>query len=84
LIKNDNTGGTNKQFKMTKAQAEKALDKTLDIDTTKADYILHSNNCVDNAIAVAKEGGTVLSKCQQMVTIADDTRFSRRSDHITK
>ncbi|MDR2643024.1 MAG: hypothetical protein LBC74_09540 [Planctomycetaceae bacterium] len=74
LIKNDKTGGTNKQFKMTKIQAEKALDKTLNIDTTKADYILHSNNCVDNALAVAKEGGTVFtSSCKRSVTISDGT-----------
>jgi hypothetical protein len=70
LLKNDKTGGTNKQFKMTKVQTETALDKTLDIDTTKPNYILHSNNCVDSCMAVAKEGGvTFKTTCRWFVTI---------------
>jgi hypothetical protein len=65
----DQTGGANKQFKMTKIQAKNALDKTLNIDNTKPDYNLHSNNCVDNAISVAGAGGVILSDCKLSVTI---------------
>jgi hypothetical protein len=70
LNKNDITYGQNKQFKMTRTQAENALDKILNIDKTSPNYDLHSNNCVDNAIAVAKEGGTILkSNCKKEVKI---------------
>jgi hypothetical protein len=76
LTVSDQTGGTNKQFKMTKVQTEKALDKTLNIDTTKPDYILHSNNCVDTVMNVAKEGGvTFKTACRHTVTIKNDTDY---------
>jgi hypothetical protein len=77
LIRYDRTGGVNKQFKMTKVQAESSLDKTLDIDTTKPIYDLHSNNCVDTSMAVAKAGGvTFKTTCRHKVEIKNgsDTR----------
>jgi hypothetical protein len=72
---NDGAGGTNKQFKMTKVQAEAALDKTLNIDTTKPIiYVLHSNNCVDASMAVASAGGvTFKTNCRHSVTFVDAT-----------
>jgi hypothetical protein len=66
----------NKQFKMSNIQTEKVLDKVSNIDTATPDYILHSNNCVDTSMAVAKEGGvTFKTTCRKQVTILKDSDF---------
>jgi hypothetical protein len=65
----DNTGGTNKEFGITSAQMTTALGKIGDLYTSPPDYVLHSNNCVDVCLAVAKAAGLDLGKCQYDVVL---------------
>jgi len=75
LKSGDTTGGTSKDFTTTILQTKSAVESAKSIHDAPPQYVLHSHNCVDVAIAIANAAGVDIKRgdCRHNVKL-ENTR----------